>query len=208
MAVLAFLYSGILLGLSQGFSPGPHSALVITQTLRFSLKEGIKVAVAPIVATIPILLLCGPIAALAARANLALGAISIVGALFLLKLGWENLSLQNFIVEPGATAEPASFWRGAFTALLSPHPYLFWITIGTPQLVKGWALTPWTAVLFFLGFMTLFVLAKVALALLSLKLKKDTSASSILFIMRAMGIVMAGIGLAVGWDGLKLLGVA
>ncbi len=208
MTVLGFLYSGILLGLSQGFSPGPHSALVITQTLRFSLKEGFKVAVAPIVATIPILLLCGPIAALAARANVVLGIISIVGAIFLLRLGWENLILRNFVVDSGSSVEAASFWRGAFTALLSPHPYLFWITIGTPQLVKGWALSPWTAVLFFLGFMTLFVMAKVSLAILFVRLKKDTSTNSILLVMRVMGIVMGGMGLAIGWDGLKLLGAA
>jgi threonine/homoserine/homoserine lactone efflux protein len=38
------LTAGIVLGLSAGFSPGPLTAFVISQALRYGVKEGLKVS--------------------------------------------------------------------------------------------------------------------------------------------------------------------
>ncbi|MDY6953588.1 MAG: LysE family translocator, partial [Thermodesulfobacteriota bacterium] len=48
---------GIVLGLSAGFAPGPLLALVISQTLRHNAVEGLKVALAPLVTDLPIILI-------------------------------------------------------------------------------------------------------------------------------------------------------
>lgn len=54
LEIFTFLISGIIFGLSAGISPGPLLALVISETLKFGRKEGIKVAIAPLITDIPI----------------------------------------------------------------------------------------------------------------------------------------------------------
>jgi threonine/homoserine/homoserine lactone efflux protein len=49
-----FLSAGITLGLSAGFSPGPLSTLVISHSLRYGTREGVKVAMAPFITDVPI----------------------------------------------------------------------------------------------------------------------------------------------------------
>ena len=63
---LYFMTSGILLGLSGGLSPGPLTALVISQTLRFGAREGMLVALAPILTDGPLVLAAGFLVSVAA----------------------------------------------------------------------------------------------------------------------------------------------
>jgi threonine/homoserine/homoserine lactone efflux protein len=51
-----FLLSGIIFGLTLGVAPGPLLTLVISETLKHNRKEGIKVAIAPIITDLPIVL--------------------------------------------------------------------------------------------------------------------------------------------------------
>ena len=55
--MISFLTTGAILGLSAGFAPGPLLTLVVSETLRYNVKEGIKVALAPIVTDLPIVVL-------------------------------------------------------------------------------------------------------------------------------------------------------
>ena len=58
---MALVSAGLVYGLSAGFSPGPLMALVISQTLKHGIREGAKVAVAPLITDLPIILLAaGP----------------------------------------------------------------------------------------------------------------------------------------------------
>ena len=50
------LYIGLLFGLSAGLAPGPLMTLTVTQTLQHGTSEGLKVALAPLVTDIPIIL--------------------------------------------------------------------------------------------------------------------------------------------------------
>ncbi|UCD33501.1 MAG: hypothetical protein JSV38_06465 [Desulfobacterales bacterium] len=50
------LWVGVMFGLSAGFAPGPLLTLVITQTLRHGIKEGILTASAPVLTDAPIIL--------------------------------------------------------------------------------------------------------------------------------------------------------
>ena len=51
-----FLVAGCVFGLAGGFSPGPTATIVVSQTLRFGIFEGIKVAIAPALTDAPIIL--------------------------------------------------------------------------------------------------------------------------------------------------------
>jgi len=75
--MLSSLLAGIVMGLTAGFSPGPLSTLVITQTLRHGLKEGVKVAVAPLMTDLPIIAASLLLLSRAAHNENILGVISL-----------------------------------------------------------------------------------------------------------------------------------
>ncbi|MCC3767327.1 LysE family transporter, partial [Streptomyces sp. UNOC14_S4] len=68
-----------------------------------------------------------------------------------------------------AEARPAgrrTLWQGALVNLLSPHPWMFWLTTGAPLLVAAWRSSPPGAGGFLLGFYALLVGSKAALAVI------------------------------------------
>ena len=50
--------TGMLFGLSAGLAPGPLLALGIAQTLRFGAGQGVRVALAPLITDLPIIVGC------------------------------------------------------------------------------------------------------------------------------------------------------
>lgn len=136
--MLSFLVSGITLGLYAGFSPGPLFAMVISQTIRYGLKEGMKAAVAPLITDIPIVAVSVGLVSLLSSLQPLLGAISLLGGGFVFYLGYENLRFQA-VEEKFEAAEARSVWKGAMVNALSPHPYLFWFIIGGPVIIKAYA---------------------------------------------------------------------
>ncbi len=54
MTDLSVLVSGLTEGLAAGFSPGTLSALVICESLRFTFRRGMIVALVPLVTDAPI----------------------------------------------------------------------------------------------------------------------------------------------------------
>jgi len=54
---LQLLATGIAFGSAGGLSPGPTMTLVVAQTLRHGLREGLKVAIAPLLTDAPIVIL-------------------------------------------------------------------------------------------------------------------------------------------------------
>ena len=55
--------------------------------------------------------------------------MSLAGGAFILYLAWETFRAQP--PAPGEVGGPSrSLSKGIVTNFLSPHPYLFWITVG------------------------------------------------------------------------------
>jgi threonine/homoserine/homoserine lactone efflux protein len=130
------LASGVLLGLSAGPSPGPMLALVRTQTLRHGPREGCKIALTPLVTDAPIIVVALVLAAKQAELRPLLGIVSIAGGAFVLYLAWDSFRPARLGAE--APAEPPRSWfKGIVTNLLSPHPWLFWLTVGAAILAKA-----------------------------------------------------------------------
>ena len=73
---------GIVLGLSAGLSPGPLLALVIAQTLKHGVGEGMKVALAPLITDLPIVLAATFLLKQLSNTQSVLGFISLIGGLF------------------------------------------------------------------------------------------------------------------------------
>lgn len=131
-----FLASGCVFGLAGGFTPGPTTTLLVAQTLRFGQAGGIKVAVAPLLTDVPIIVLALLLMGRLARIQPVLGGVTLLGAAFLVYLAVESFRVRE--IEPGdQEVEPRSLTKGFMVNLLNPHPYLFWFVIGAPTLLKA-----------------------------------------------------------------------
>lgn len=129
---------GVLLGLTLGFgagiAPGPMLALVIRSALRGGFAAGARMAMTPLVTDVPVILAAVLLAGGLPEA--ALGVLGIAGGLFVIHLGLE--ALREDPVPHAAPGDVAADLRtGVVTNLLSPHPWLFWLTVGAPILADG-----------------------------------------------------------------------
>jgi threonine/homoserine/homoserine lactone efflux protein len=90
---------------------------------------------------------------------------------------------------------------------LSPHPYLFWLSVGGPATIKAMDTNLATAISFILSFYVLLVGSKIVLAILVGKSRSFLQGNKFILTMRLLGvllIILAGFLLR---DGLHLLGI-
>jgi threonine/homoserine/homoserine lactone efflux protein len=200
------LFSGAVMGLAAGISPGPLLALVIGETVRHDRRMGIRVALVPLITDVPIVLLSLFLLSRLADYGIILGVISLAGAGFIAYLAYESLRSRGF-VEGEIPERPRSFRKGLITNLLSPHPYLFWITVGAPVVVRAGRSSPAAAALYVLGFYLLLVGSKIAIALLVDRSKAWIRGRAYLYIVKSLGVVLGVFAVVFLRDGLRLLGV-
>lgn len=204
--MLSFILSGIALGFTQGCSPGPHSALVVSQTLKGNMREGSLVAFAPVIATFPILAITLPFASFLSAHKTGLAVLALIGGLYLFFIAWETAKTNEFSIgNTNALQNP--FWRGFNATLLSPHPYLFWSTAGATLLVTAYAAGSMAAALFLLSFLSVLLLSKLGLVLLANRLKAGVSGKGFVILMRVLAIVLVIFACSLWVDGLRLIGV-
>jgi len=202
---LPFLFTGLLFGLVAGISPGPLLALVIAETLTHSRKEGMLVALAPILTDVPIVLVSVFLLAKLSQSHLILGTISLLGALFIGYLAYESiavkaggLSLQKI--------QPHSLRKGILANFLSPHPYLFWIAVGAPMVLRAYKVNILSAFLFILGFYLLLVGSKIFVAFVIDKSRDFLKSRVYIYTIRLLGVILLIFAMRFLKDGLTLLG--
>lgn len=201
-----FLTWGAVLGLASGCAPGPLLVLVISETLRYDVRAGIKVALAPVITDLPIILFAHLVLSNLSDHQSILGVISLVGGCFVVYMAYENLRAEY--LEPDLTDNrPRSLMKGMWTNMLSPHPYLFWISVGAPLLNKAISSSPAASIAFLGGFYALLVGSKVLLAILVGRSKSFLQGAVYRNIMRLLGLLLGVLALLLFRDGLDLLGV-
>ena len=202
---ISFLISGIIFGLVAGISPGPLLALVISETLRHGKKEGILIAMAPLVTDLPIVFISVLILAKLSHFHLILGIISIAGALFVGYLAYESITVKPLSLSI-KTVRPQSLRKGIITNFLSPHPYLFWIAVGAPMALKAYKTNLLSALFFIGGFYFLLVGSKITTALLIDKSRDILKSRGYLYTIKTLGFLLLFIALFFIRDGLRLMG--
>jgi len=187
--MVSFLLTGTLLGLSAGFAPGPLLTLVISETLQHNTRAGIKVALAPIITDLPIIALSVFLLDKLADFNSVLAVISFIGGVVVLIMGLQGLMTRGAEVDlPGV--KPRSLLKGVTVNALSPYPYLFWLSVGSPIMLKAYDLSLAAAV-FFVGVFYLFLVgAKLLLAMLTGRSRAFLSGRTYLFTMKALGLLL------------------
>ncbi len=206
MESIQFLISGVIFGLFAGISPGPLLTMVISETLRHNIKAGIAIAVAPVLTDVPIVIASIFILTKVADFHFILGIISIAGAVFIGYLAYESIRAK--VVEadvPGTGAR--ALRRGVIANFLNPHPYLFWIAVGAPTVLKAYRTNLLSAFLFVSSFYLFLVGSKILIVLLADKSKTFLKSSAYIYTVKSLGVILLLIAVLFIKDGLKYFGV-
>ena len=203
---LLFLLSGAVLGLAAGISPGPLLTLVVSETLRQNRKAGMAIAMAPILTDIPIVTASVFVLTKLSDAGFVLGTISLSGAIFMGYLAYENITAKGIDISVRREKE-TSLRKGIIANVLSPYPYLFWMTVGAPTVLKAFRVSFLSAFLFIGGFYVLLIGSKIFVALLADKSRAFLRGPVYISAIKALGFLLLLLSALFIKDGLKLFGV-
>ncbi len=205
LEILRLLVSGVVFGTAGGLTPGPTLTLVILQTLRYGSREGLKVAIAPVLTDLPIVL--GAVYLVSrVDARPVLGVLALAGASFLVYLAAESLGARPPRVESGEPDRPGSIRKGFLANLLNPHPWVFWLTIGAPTVLEAWRTTPAAAMAFIAGLYLCLVGSKILVAILVDRGRAALDRGYV-WTVRLLGAVLLLFALLYVREGLRYLGV-
>jgi threonine/homoserine/homoserine lactone efflux protein len=204
--MISALAAGFVFGLSSGLAPGPLLTLVITQTLKHGVMEGIKVASAPLITDLPIILVSFVLLTRVADFRAALGIVSLVGGGYVLYLAYECFKTKP-IGLGGSLEQPKSIRKGTLINFLNPHPYLFWVTVGTPYILKLKQESFVAPLLFIVSFYGLLVGSKAALVVIVGRSRTFLMSRGYLAVLRILAGLLGLFALFLIRDGLNLLGV-
>jgi len=187
--MIQYLSLGIILGLYAGLTPGPLLTLVISETLQHDFKAGLKIAIAPIISDAPIILLSLFVVHQLSNLEQILALIALTGGCFVLWMGYESVTFQGVklhLQQPKSHA----LRKGVLVNLLSPYPYLFWLTVGAPLINKAQSEHAMAPVLFILGFYLLLVGLKILLAYWVGQSKSFLLGPAYIYAVRFLGLVL------------------
>jgi len=97
--------------------------------------------------------------------------------------------------------------RGITTNLLNPNTYMFWLTIGGPRILESAQVHISATILFILGFYTMLVGSKTAVAIVVDRSKTLVKSKYYAYIIRALGIVLIVFALTFVRDALEYVGI-
>ncbi len=185
------LLQGMVLGLWAGISPGPLFALVISESLEHGTAAGLKVAVSPLLTDLPIIIVSVAVLNKVSDIDAVMGAVSAAGAVLLLMMGVKTLSRP----QEAASLESGSsnaLVKGILINAISPHPYLFWITVGAPFTLKAMDRSALTAAGFILGFYVFLVGSKMGLAIIVGRIRTFLATKAYRILLKGLGVILIG----------------
>jgi threonine/homoserine/homoserine lactone efflux protein len=119
----------------------------------------------------------------------------------------QHMKTKGLHFDDEDTSSQRSLQKGILVNALSPHPYLFWLTVGGPTTIKAMNLGLPAAISFVLSFYVLLVGAKIVLAVLVGKTRSFLLGNTYVFTMRTLGLIMIILAAVLFRDGLQLLGL-
>ncbi len=166
--MLTPLLTGLGIGLAAGVSPGPLLVLVVTSSLRGGLRSGAAVAMAPLLSDVVVVAVV--LAALDRMPVGALGWLGVVGGVVVAAVGLQTIreARTATLSAPARTPGPSSraLARGVVVNLVSPHPWISWVTVLGPLTLTAWRSAPVGGAALVAGFYATLVGSKLVLAAL------------------------------------------
>lgn len=205
-SVWTMLISGIMLGAASGITPGPLNTLIISESLKQGRTAGIKVALSPLITDVFIITFSLFVVSQLSKIDILLGVITLLGAVFLMFLGIKDMFFTpELSIADGDKSNP--LLKGIITNFLTPHPFIFWITIAGPIISQAYEYNVFSSVAFIVGFYSLLVGFKVILALFTDKLKKFIHGKYYSVTIKILGGFLILFGILLLYTGVdKLLG--
>ena len=176
--------------------------LVVAHSVRHGTRKSVKVAIAPLITDLPIIGLAVLALTGVTQADRFLGAITIGGATFLAYLSCESLTVgpQSAVADP---PRARSLRTGVIVNLLNPHPYLFWLTVGAPSVIRAGE-SGRLAILGFLGSMYgCLIGSKMLLAAVADRSGGVLTSRLYVFTIRVLGVALALLSLLLLRDSLR-----
>ena len=204
--MIHYLLYGMLLGLSAGFAPGPLLALTVSETLQHGIKSGLKVAVVPVITDLPIVMAALYLFARLSGFNIILGAVSVFGGLFVLYLGMHCILVSRERCRRDS-GTPRSLAKGILVNILSPHPYLFWLSIGAPVTIRALHEGVFAACAFAGSFYAMLVGAKIFVAFTVNRFRSFMSGRVYRCILGVLGLLLCILAIAFFRESLRLWGL-
>ncbi|MCW5978549.1 MAG: LysE family translocator [Bryobacteraceae bacterium] len=201
--MLPYVLSGATFGLAAGLSPGPILALVVSQTLRYGVREGFKVSLAPLLTDLPIVTLCVLGLSRVADLGAALAWISLAGGAYVAWLGVQSLRTQG--VDNASAPAPRSVRKAMAINFLNAHVYLFWLTVGAPMVLKAAEGGAHFAAGFIAPFYVCLCGSKMALAALVNRSRGFLKGRTYVWTLRALGAALIAFGLWLIAEGARAL---
>ena len=199
-----YLSYGITLGLAAGIAPGPLLALVISETLKGNRKNGVLIAIAPLITDLPIVIVSIYLLHFFLDSEFILGLLSIMGGLFLVYIGIQNLRF-NQVGSKIDSSYGRSIMYGVNANAFSPHPYVFWLTIGAPTYLKATEQNSFSSLSFIGGFYVFLIGSKIIVAFISDRIKGFLQSKAYKIIMRSMGMILLVVAFLLLYEGIGML---
>lgn len=188
--VLVFdLFSGVLLGLAAGMSPGPLVTLIISETLKHGKMAGIKISLSPFITDIPIALLSLFILKNLAINNYILGIISIFGSLFLLYIAYENFKLKRVQIRT-VQGKEKSLQKGIISNFLNPNPYIFWLSVAGPLVYNSLKTSVFSAFNFLIPFYLTLLFSHLLYTFITIKTRSYLKSESFLVVLKLLSAAL------------------
>ncbi|MCP4344891.1 MAG: LysE family transporter [Desulfobacterales bacterium] len=205
-AEISLLFSGVVLGLSSGLLPGPLLTLVVSETLKHGIREGVKVSIAPLFTDPPIVIAAIFILSSVSDILPIIGVISLCGGIFLVYLGYESIVFKGVDINDSLVM-PQSVKKGIIANFLNPGPYLFWISIGSPLVLEAWDIGFMWAFLFIALFYLFLVGSKILVSVIIGKSRVFLKSRYYIYIIRLLGIILLVFAVRFFMEGLKNFGI-
>ncbi len=188
--LINYILTGLFLGITAGVSPGPLMAVLISETLKGNIKNGLIISIIPVITDIPLILLIIFILKKFENLNVIFDILYVIGGTILIYLGFKDLLIKKISLN-FEISKFSSFRKGLITNLSNPHPYIFWIFIGVPFVVEG---NVHQMISFILSFFIGIVSSKILIALTVEKSKTFIESKNYIYIVKISGIILITFG--------------
>ena len=153
-------------------------------------RGGFRAASAPIFTDGPLIIFSIFMAGWIATQPLVFCGISILGAIFLTRMGIECFYPEIPDIDSSDVDLSRSFKRGILTNLLNPNAYIFWLLVGGPLMATAADTEPLAPFAYAISFILSIVIVKIALAYFFSKAQVNLSSDRYLLALKICGLAM------------------
>jgi len=166
--------------------------------------NGLLIALAPLVTDLPIVLISIFLLRALSGSEMLLGFMSIFGGFFLFYIGIKNLTIRK-PRDISRSDYSTSIKYGVIANFLSPHPYLFWITVGAPTFIKASEVERFNGYFFIAGFYFLLIGSKILIALITDSFNNFLTGRTYQILMKLLGLIIIAFAFVMLYDGIALI---